>query len=42
LIRRSPYGQADAANQRIADALNFPEAEQDSGDEGDEDSELAA
>jgi hypothetical protein len=27
-------GQANAANQRIADALGTPEAEQDPGDEG--------
>jgi hypothetical protein len=35
-------GQANAANQRIADALSTPEAEQDPGDEGDADSEPAA
>jgi integrase len=35
-------GQADAANQRIADALGTPEAEQDHGDEGDAESEPAA
>ena len=34
-------GQAATANQRIADALSTPEAEQDSGDEGDADSEPA-
>jgi integrase len=35
-------GQANAANQRITDALGTPEAEQDPGDEGDADSEPAA
>ena len=35
-------GQADAANQRITDALSTPEADQDPGDEGDADSEPAA
>ena len=35
-------GQADAANQRITDALSTPQADQDPGDEGDADSELAA
>jgi hypothetical protein len=35
-------GQANAANQRITDALSTPEAEQDPGDEGDADSEPAA
>jgi hypothetical protein len=35
-------GQADAANQRITDALSTPEAEHDSGDEGDADSEPTA
>jgi integrase len=35
-------GQANAANQRIADALGTPEAEQGPGDEGDADSEPAA
>jgi integrase len=35
-------GQADAANQRITDALSTPEAEHDPGDEGDVGSEPAA
>jgi hypothetical protein len=35
-------GRADAANTRITDALSTPEAEQDAGEEGDADSELAA
>ncbi len=35
-------GQADAANQRITDALGTPEPEPDPGDEGDADSEPAA
>ena len=35
-------GQADAANQRITDALSTPQADQDPGDEGDADSEPAA
>jgi integrase len=35
-------GQADAANQRITEALSTPEVEQDPGDEGDSDSEPAA
>jgi integrase len=35
-------GQANAANQRITDALGTPEAEQDPDDEGDADSESAA
>ena len=35
-------GQADAANQRITDALSAPEADQDPGDEGDAESEPAA
>jgi hypothetical protein len=35
-------GQANAADQRITDALSTPEAEQDPGDEGDADSEPAA
>jgi integrase len=35
-------GQANAANQRITDALSTPEADQDPGDEGDADSEPAA
>jgi len=35
-------GQDAAANQRIADALGTPEAEQDPGDESDADSEPAA
>ena len=35
-------GQADAANQRITDALSTPEADQDPGDEGGVDSEPAA
>jgi hypothetical protein len=32
-------GQADAANQRIIDALGIQEAQRDFGDEGDGDSE---
>ena len=35
-------GQADAANQRITDALGTTEADQDPGDEGDDNSEPAA
>jgi hypothetical protein len=35
-------GQADAANQRIADALGTTEPEPGPGDEGDADSEPAA
>ena len=35
-------GRADAANKRITDAFSTPEAEQDAGEEGDADSELAA
>jgi hypothetical protein len=35
-------GQADAASQRITDALATPGAQPDSGDEGDHDSEPAA
>jgi len=35
-------GQADAANQRITDALSAPEADQDPGDEGDGGTEPAA
>jgi hypothetical protein len=35
-------GQANAANQRIAGALDTPEAEQDPGDEGDAENEPAA
>jgi integrase len=35
-------GQADAANQRITDALTTPEADQDPGDEGDGENEPAA
>ena len=35
-------GQADAANQRITDALGTTEADQNPGDEGDADSEPAA
>jgi hypothetical protein len=35
-------GQADAANQRITDALSTTGADQDSGDEGDADSEQAS
>ena len=35
-------GQADAANQRITDALGTTESEPDPGDEGDGDSEQAA
>jgi hypothetical protein len=34
-------GQADAANQRITEALGALEVEQDPGDEGDADSEPA-
>ena len=34
-------GRADAANQRIADALDAPETDQDPGDEGDADSKPA-
>jgi hypothetical protein len=32
-------GQATAANQRIAEALGIPDAEEDPGDEGDGDME---
>jgi hypothetical protein len=32
-------GQADAANQRITDALGIPESEPGPGDEGDDDGE---
>ena len=35
-------GQADAANQRITDALGIQEAQRDPGDEGDGDSEQAS
>ena len=35
-------GQAGAANQRITDALNAPEADRDPGDAGDADSKPAA
>ena len=35
-------GQADAANQRITDALSTQDARQDPGDEGDDDSEQAS
>ncbi len=35
-------GQADAANQRITDALSTPEADHDPGKKGDDDSEPAA
>ena len=35
-------GQADAANQRITDALGAAEADHDPGDEGDADSEPTA
>jgi len=35
-------GQADAANQRITDALATPGAQPDPGDEGDDDSEQAS
>jgi hypothetical protein len=35
-------GQADAANQRITDALGTTEADQDPGDKGDDNSESAA
>jgi hypothetical protein len=35
-------GQADAANQRITDALGAQDAGQDGGEEGDGDSEPAA
>ncbi len=35
-------GQADAANQRITDALSTPDGQLDPGDEGDGDSEPAA
>jgi integrase len=35
-------GQADAANQRITDALSTQDAGQDPGDEGDDDSEQAS
>jgi hypothetical protein len=41
-IDRRIDGQANAANQRIADALGIPEAERDPGDEGNADSEPAA
>jgi hypothetical protein len=35
-------GQATAANQRIAEALGTPDAEEDPGDEGDGDMEQAS
>ena len=35
-------GQATAANQRIAEALGIPDAEEDPGDEGDGDAEQAS
>ena len=35
-------GQATAANQRIAEALDIQDAEQDPGDEGDGDTEQAS
>ena len=35
-------GQADAANQRITDALSTQDAGQDPGDDGDDDSEQAS
>jgi hypothetical protein len=35
-------GQADAANQRITDALTTPDADQDTGDEGNAGSDPAA
>jgi hypothetical protein len=35
-------GQADAANQRITDALGTQDTDEDPGDEGDGDSEPAA
>ena len=35
-------GQATAANQRIAEALGTPDAEEDPGDEGDDNIEQAS
>jgi len=35
-------GQADAANQRITDALGIPESEPGPGDQGGDDSEQAS
>ena len=35
-------GQADAANQRIADALSIQDAEEDPGDQGDGEIEQAS